>query len=449
MAATMDWNLLLAPVRFGDSVETSQPSETRTQFQRDYDRIIFSSPFRRLQNKTQVFPLPGSVFVHNRLTHSLEVASVGRSLGNNLIDIIQRQESTVSTHLLEQIPTIISTACLAHDMGNPPFGHSGEEAIRTYFKQNNGYKEKLGLSNEQWADIIRYEGNANALRLLTQQLVGRRPGGFRLSYPVLASIVKYPWESIGGEKKFGFFQSEKELYNHIAIKLGIPRTSANPLTFSRHPLVYLVEAADDISYQIMDIEDAHKLGILTSQEVKELFINFFNPASDGQLLKKIATTLNEVTDPNEQIAFLRAITIGHLVKCCSICFENNYHSIMNGKKVAPLIEQLDERGSSALKTIKKVAFEQVYNHRTVVEIELAGYQILGNLIDKLCNSLVDPQTSFSKKVGQLIPKQYFVEQNDPYQRIMCILDFVSGMTDVYALEMYRTLQGISIPGINR
>jgi dGTPase len=265
----------------------------------------------------------------------------------------------------------------------------------------------------------------------------------------LASIVKYPWESIGGEKKFGFFQSEKELYNHIATTLGIPSTSASPLTFSRHPLVYLVEAADDISYQIMDIEDAHKLGILTSQEVKELFINFFNPAIDGQLLKKIDTTLKEVTDPNEQIAFLRAITIGHLVKCCSISFENNYHAIMAGKKVAPLIEQLDESGSNALKTIKKVAVEQVYNHRTVVEIELAGYQILGNLIDKLCNSLVDPKTSFSKKVGQLIPKQYFVEQNDPYQRIMGILDFVSGMTDVYALEMYRTLQGISIPGINR
>jgi dGTPase len=449
MVITMDWNLLLAPVRVGDSVETSQPSETRTHFQRDYDRIIFSSPFRRLQNKTQVFPLPGSVFVHNRLTHSLEVASVGRSLGNNLIEIIQQQGSSVSPHLLEQIPTIISTACLAHDLGNPPFGHSGEEAIRTYFLQNAAFKEKLNLNSEQWADIIRFEGNANALRLLTQQLVGRRPGGFRLSYPVLASIVKYPWESMGAEKKFGFFQSEKDLYFDIAKKLGIPQNTQSPLAFSRHPLVYLVEAADDISYQIMDIEDAHKLGILTSEEVKTLFLSFFEPESDGPLLRKITETMQEVTDPNEQIAFLRAITIGHLVKCCSIAFEKNYQAIMNGEKIPALIEQLDERGSSALRTIKKVAFEQVYNHRAVVEIELAGYQILGNLIEKLSNTVVDPQTTFSKKVRQLIPKQYVVEQDDPYQKIMGILDFVSGMTDVYALEMYRTLQGISIPGINR
>ncbi|MDD2278120.1 MAG: dNTP triphosphohydrolase, partial [Bacteroidales bacterium] len=259
----MDWGKLLCPKRFDGQEASNQQSDSRSDFQRDYDRIIFSSAFRRLQNKTQVFPLPGSVFVHNRLTHSLEVASVGRSLGNNVVNFINQQTKGKCANLVEQIPTIVSSACLAHDMGNPPFGHSGEDAIRNYFTQNTQLYEHE-LTPEQWHDLIRFEGNANALRLLCQKMEGKREGGFRLSYPVLSSIVKYPWESTKvGKKKMGFFQTEKDWYNHIAQELGLLRKEEKPLTFVRHPLVFLVEAADDICYQIMDIEDAHKLNILS------------------------------------------------------------------------------------------------------------------------------------------------------------------------------------------
>jgi dGTPase len=444
----MNWNNLLTPLRFGSEQGTTQTSETRTHFQRDYDRIIFSSAFRRLQNKTQVFPLPGSVFVHNRLTHSLEVASVGRSLGNNLIDIIHRCDSNFPAHLVDQIPTIVATACLAHDMGNPPFGHSGEDAIKAFFESSTSVT-KGDFSAQEWTDLTCFEGNANALRLLTQQLNGRREGGFRLSYPVLASIVKYPWESNAMKKKFGFFQSEKDLYVSIANSLGIPSLSTNPVQFVRHPLVYMVEAADDICYQIMDVEDAHKLGILSGKDVKELYLNFFDSKTDVKQLKKIDNALAEVTDPNEQITFLRAVTIGQLITKCSNAFEKSYAKIMSGEKVQPLIEQIDGHGSEALKTIKEVSFQKVYNHRTVVEIELAGYKILQTLLNELCNTVVNPSTPYNKKVKQLIPLQFQAQSNNLYPRVMGVVDFVSGMTDVYALEMYRTVQGISIPGINR
>ena len=234
----MRWEKLLSPIRLGaESDEILDLNFTRTQFQRDYDRIIFSSPFRRLQNKTQVFPLPGSVFVHNRLTHSLEVASVGRSLGNMLVNTILQKGEDVNPSLISEIPTIVSTACLIHDMGNPPFGHSGEEAIRKYFIDNADIYKPL-LSEDEWVDLTRYEGNANAFRLLTQQLEGRRSGGFRLSYAVLASMVKYPYPSTAKNKKFGFFQSEINVFSSIAKRVELVQNEQN--SFSRHPLVYLV-----------------------------------------------------------------------------------------------------------------------------------------------------------------------------------------------------------------
>lgn len=443
----MDWGKLLSPKRFGLSEGSTQEQETRTSFQRDYDRLIFSSPFRRLQNKTQVFPLPGSIFVHNRLTHSLEVASVGRSLGNNLINFLKKQCEPEHIDLIEQIPTIVSTSCLAHDLGNPPFGHSGEDAIRTFFVENES-SYKLDLSHEEWLDLTRFEGNANALRLLTQKLEGKREGGFRLSYPVLASIVKYPWESsFPQRKKFGFFQNEKIMYSQIASEMAIPRVSENPLAFSRHPLVYLVEAADDICYQVMDIEDAHKLGILSSKEVQELYLGFFSTTEDAKWLNTIHQTLSEVTDENEQVAFLRAMTIGKLTHLCSKAFENSYHAIMQGQEVDPLIKQLDSTGNKALQAIKKVSVEKVYNHRTVVEIELAGFKIISTLLEKVCHAILFPNEDYSKKVLRLIPGQHIPLNATNYGKLMAATDFISGMTDVFALEMYRTLEGISVSGL--
>ncbi|MDL2331328.1 dNTP triphosphohydrolase, partial [Odoribacter sp. OttesenSCG-928-A06] len=248
----MDWNKLLSVKRYQPGASTSLfHSHDRSQFQRDYDRLIFSSPFRRLQNKTQVFPLPRNIFVHNRLTHSLEVASVGRSLGNKISQFLKdRNVEMDHPELLEEIGTIVSSACLAHDLGNPPFGHSGEEAISHFFCEGDGLYLKKLLSDDEWADLSHFEGNANAFRLLTHNFKGRRPGGYTMTYSTLASIVKYPYESKASIKgnKYGFFQSEKEVFKEITEELGIRKISDKPLQYARHPLVYLVEAADDICY---------------------------------------------------------------------------------------------------------------------------------------------------------------------------------------------------------
>lgn len=445
----MDWGKLLCPRRFGWKEGSTQQQETRSHFQRDYDRIVFSSAFRRLQNKTQVFPLPGSVFVHNRLTHSLEVASVGRSLGNNIVPFIKENSSADIGELIDQIPTIVSTACLAHDLGNPPFGHSGEDAIRNYFLTHSHLYKHL-LTPGEWNDLIRFEGNANALRLLTQKMEGKREGGFRISYPALASIVKYPWESTQTEsKKFGFFQTEKEWYGQIASEMDIPTHNTSPLSYARHPLVYLVEAADDICYQLMDLDDAHKLGIILTNEVKSLFMAFFNPLADKAWIKSINQTLKDVTDKNEQVAFLRSMAIGKLTKECSQAFINSYNDIMNGKTTVPLIKQLGSTDELALKSIQKVSVDKVYNHKTVIEIELAGYKILSTLLNKICPALLNPTDTYNRKIIRLIPRQYLTTKVSPYESLMAASDFVSGMTDVYALEMYQTFEGISIPGINR
>ena len=276
----MNWRLLISNKRFGLEDLHVTRKDDRTEFQRDYDRLIFSAPFRRLQNKTQVFPLPGSIFVHNRLTHSLEVSCVGRSLGNSIATkLLAKHPELTDTHIGE-IGAIVSAACLAHDLGNPPFGHSGERAISTYFSEGKGLALKEQLSSMEWEDLTHFEGNANAFRLLTHQFEGRRKGGFVMTYSTLASIVKYPFSSqlAGKKSKFGFFITEESDYRKIADELGIIRINkeGEPTKYVRHPLVYLVEAADDICYQMMDIEDAHKLKLLTTEEAIKLYEGFFD-----------------------------------------------------------------------------------------------------------------------------------------------------------------------------
>ena len=253
----MEWSKLISARRLGMETYRANAMDDRSEFLRDYDRLIFSAPFRRLQNKTQVFPLPGSVFVHNRLTHSLEVACVGRSLGNRVARSLVSLHPELANTAVEEIGSIVSAACLAHDLGNPPFGHSGERAIATYFSEGKGSTLRAHLTDTEWDDIVHFEGNANAFRLLTHQFAGRRNGGFALTYSTLAAIVKYPYASYyaGGKPKFGFFHTEAETFRTIADELGLVRLSAEgePLRYCRHPLVYLVEAADDICYQMMDI----------------------------------------------------------------------------------------------------------------------------------------------------------------------------------------------------
>ena len=443
----MNWNQLLSTKRLGmEEWKTSARPEDRTQFQRDYDRIIFSSPFRRMQNKTQVFPLPEHIFVHNRLTHSLEVASVGRSLGNLLSEKVTAEFP--ENPLVSEIGTIVSAACLAHDLGNPPFGHSGESAISNFFQNGAGKEFQNRLAPAEWSDFVRFDGNANALRLLTHQFNGKRPGGFALTYPTLASIVKYPFESpLATKQKFGFFQSEKEDYSKIATELQIPQPESEHLSFQRYPLVFLVEAADDICYQIMDLEDACKLGILSYERVKELFLNFYDFTEDKKALKSIEETLNRVTDKNEQISYLRAGVIGKLIHESMRIFEENYETILVGNFNRSLVGSLQNKKAAAMKLVKEVSFSEVYAHRTVVEIEIAGYKIFGTLLEEFVGAAINPDNKYNQKILSLLPEQYRPQSDSLYHKIQSAVDFISGMTDIFALDLYRKIKGISLPGV--
>ena len=443
----MKWDKLISTRRLGSGPATGEADlYNRTQFQRDYDRIIFSSPFRRMQNKTQVFPLPGSIFVHNRLTHSLEVACVGRSLGNILAERLI--DSGITNPLISELGAVVSAGCLAHDMGNPPFGHAGEEAISSYFRHGNGKATKELLGPGQWNDFIFFDGNANALRLLSHQFKGRRAGGFALTYTTLASIVKYPYESVGIKKsKFGFFQSEKELFRDIADELGLAQLESNPLKFVRHPLVFLVEAADDICYQIMDLEDAHKLKILDDKTTCDLFLNFYDPRTDKAMLDKISKTLRVVTDPNEQIAYLRAGVINKLAHECIQVFEEKQEAILEGTFQSPLIKEVKGAARIAMKEIGPLSVEKIYRDQAVVEIEMTGYKILGTLLDVFISAVRDPDSGFSRRILSLMPVQYRSDHQGVYEKIQSVIDFVSGMTDLYALDLYRKIQGISLPSI--
>jgi len=443
----MDWNKLLSTNRLGmEGWQSSKNLEDRSQFQRDYDRIIFSSPFRRMQNKTQVFPLPDRIFVHNRLTHSLEVASVGRSLGNLLAEKLSNKFE--NKLFIDEIGTIVSTACLAHDLGNPPFGHSGEAAIANFFLKGTGNEFENQLSVGEWKDFTHFDGNANAFRILTHQFAGKRPGGFALTYSTLASIVKYPYESTFAKKpKFGFFQSEKENYHKIAEELGIYENSKKPGTFVRHPLVYLVEAADDICYQIMDLEDAFKLGILSHGQTKDLYLGFYDPQSDKEWLERIYKTLQKVSDRNEQINYLRSGVIGKLIYECTRVFDENQVNILEGNFTGSLIDSIQEHQQNAMEIVKEISLSQVYAHRSVVEIEIAGYKIIGTLLEEFVGAVMNPKDVYSKKIISLLPQQHRTDSDSVYEKIQSVVDFVSGMTDVFALDLYRKIKGISLPGV--
>ncbi len=442
----MNWQQLLSAKRFGMEEYHDDKHHDRTDFQRDYDRLIFSAPFRRLQNKTQVFPLPGSIFVHNRLTHSIEVSCVGRSLGV-IVGKELRKKYPNSPADFEEINSIIAAGCLAHDLGNPPFGHSGETAITSYFSEDKGMrlKEKIIKEGGRWEDFINFEGNANSIRLLIHQFNGRRRGGFVMTYSMLASIVKYPYSSVAanGAGKFGFFESEEKDFKRIANELGMHCIQEDPLKYARHPLVYLVEAADDICYKIMDLEDAHKLGLLTTEQTIELFLNFFPEEKQ----KKMQKTLHVVSDINEQIAYLRSSVIGLLVDECSNVFMENEQRILNGKFDKPLIKCISSLPNNAYRIATDISYKKIYKTKDVVDIELAGHRIIGFLLDTFIAAVEDPNANYSKLILSRIPEQYEKDAPTLYKRILAVLDFVSGMTDVYALDLYRKITGMSLPTV--
>ncbi|MDC6388812.1 dNTP triphosphohydrolase [Maribacter sp. PR1] len=449
----MDLNKLYSSQRTG----VDQPEDNddpRSGYQKDYDRIIFSSAFRRLQNKTQVFPLPGSVFVHNRLTHSLEVSSVGRSLGSlvgkYIYDIYANDlDSKSKPFYRNHLKNVLSSACLCHDIGNPAFGHSGEDAMVSFFKKNE--KElKSRFSDKEYSDLTNFEGNANSIRVLTQQLNGKPKGGLRLTYSTLAAIAKYPCESTARNndfthrKKFGFLQSEKETFEKVALETGmIIDTSVSGLSYLRHPFVWLVEAADDICYYIIDLEDAQRLRIIETSHCEGLLDNLIR-CLGVEDVSEFDKTLITISDKNERISYLRAKSINSLIFKAFEFYKLHFDNIVAGKHNKALFDMIAE-DCNALQQIVDFSVEHIYNDRSVVEIENAGYNVMYELLNHFVYPILKEKKEKSdKKALILIPKQYRTESESNYDKVMGIVDYLSGMTDIYATELYRKIKGIEI-----
>jgi dGTPase len=451
----LEWVKLLNDDRLGlENNLVKKRTDGRSQFQKDFDRIVFSPAFRRLQDKTQVFPLPESDFVHTRLTHSLEVSVVGRSLGNLVGErIIDRSPKLKKEFTKFHFGEIVAASCLAHDIGNPPFGHSGEDAIAEYFKNGNGYifKEKLN-DEKKWCDFINYEGNAQGFRIITRLQNPDVNGGLSLTYATLAAFTKYPKESYAHRekmmqpvkkayKKFGFFQSEKEIFKEIANATGLKlHDISSNYCWSRHPLVFLVEAADDICYRLMDLEDGFKLGLISFSETENLLLPLINKSS----LKDY-----KGRDEKERIGYLRAKAISDLVNELADLFIDEEKNILAGNLEDDLITLIPK--ASHLKTITKVSVEKIYRTLSVVEREVAGYEVLGGLLDTFIHAYNEAyEGNLSPKnraVINLLPKRITQEKNDElYTRLLRVTDFVSGMTDSFAVSLFRKIKGISLPG---
>ena len=436
----MDWKSLLSTEReFSDY----KKSDIRNAFQRDYDRIIFSNVFRRLQNKTQVFPLPGSKMVHNRLTHSLEVASVGRSIAKIVSKKLCDKYGSDLLNEIYEIDTIVSAACLAHDLGNPPFGHSGEETISSYFKEGPGKELESQIPEYQWSDLISFEGNANAFRQLTHQFAGRRQGGMSLTYATLATLIKYPYPSFNkkGKKKYNIFHSELDTFKKVMNGCGIICLDEESLAYARHPLSYMMEAADDICYLILDMEDAHKRGIVSTDKIDYFFTSFFKEEETWFFNRK-DLIYETVTDSNERMAFLRATAINKLVDCVSTVFIDNYDDIMKGTFEKSLVHHLPDFEYNALEKCRDFSLKNIYKHPSVVKVELTGFNVIGELLNEFVQAAVQPEKTYNKKLLSLIPEQFKNNNNDLYSRIQVALDYISNMTDLYAVQLYKDLKGM-------
>jgi dGTPase len=445
-------NTIFTNQRTGNHV---QNIVSRTDFQRDFDRIIFSSAFRRLQNKTQVFPLPGSVFVHNRLTHSLEVSSVGRSLGSLAGEfIVQNFENELTedskNFYLYNLNNVIAAACLCHDIGNPAFGHSGEDAIASFFEKNES-ELKPKFTEKEWADLVNFEGNANAIRILTHKQTGKDEGGTQLTYTTLASIAKYPCEAIAkkkghvNRKKFGFFQSEKQTFLNIANATKMMVESEEPTVFKRHPFVWLVEAADDICYNIIDMEDAHRLGIISTSDCENLFMDLIQSVNEKDA-KRSAEKLLLFSNKNERISYLRAKVINALINKSTELYQLHFSEILDGTLNKALLD-IFKSESESFQEVERFSIEKIYGHRSVVEIENAGYNVMYELLNHFIPPIIKEKSErkgFEKKALQLIPSQFIYEDGTVYEKVLGVLDFVSGMTDNFATDLYRKIKGIDI-----
>ncbi|SFS39987.1 dGTPase [Lutibacter maritimus] len=443
----MNWSQLLSLKRFGDTQKRlrNEQDETRLGFEVDYDRIIFSDSFRSLQDKTQVVPLSKTDFVHTRLTHSLEVSVVARSLGR----IVGEKVLLKHPNLIEEgfkmndFGAIVATAALAHDIGNPPFGHSGEKAIGEYFKSGNGLKYKEYLSAKQWQDIIDFEGNANGFRILNESKSGSI-GGLRLSYATLGTFIKYPKESLPkkptlhiADKKYGIFQNDIACFKEVAQELGlISSGNTENISYRRHPLAYLVEAADDICYTIIDFEDGINLGLIEEDYALEYLIKLVKNSIDSK-------KYHQLKFKKDRLSYLRALAIGTLITEASNVFLENEEAILKGEYQHSLLDKCSFEAQ--INDIIKISVEKIYKSREVIEKELFGYNIIATLLDvfltALNNSFENKITNYDKLILNLLPESIQKPQETTYLRILSICGFVASLTDGYALQLYKKLKG--------
>lgn len=444
----MNWPQLLSLKKYGDKdirLRKTQ-DETRLGFEVDYDRITFSAAFRSLQDKTQVIPLSKTDFVHTRLTHSLEVSVVGRSLGRAVGKAILHKypELVDLGYKFNDFGAIVAAAALAHDIGNPPFGHSGEKAIGSYFEMGEGTRFKDQLTPKQYQDLIKFEGNANGFKLLTQTKNGIKDG-LRLTYATLGAFTKYPKESLPhkptseiADKKYGFFQSEKQIFNDVAQSLGLIQSTDNPedLRFKRHPLAFLVEAADDICYTLIDFEDGINLGLISEDRAMEYLV---------KLVKDniIRENYYELTTKTARIAYLRALAISTLVQDAVRVFLENEEAILQGNFHYSLLDK--SKYQAQIDDIIKISVEKVYRSQQVVEKEIAGYKIIQTLLNTFTKTAENQMNNQTSQYDNLIAENFLSEfdfnANSIYQNLIDICSFVASLTDGNALRIYKKLTG--------
>lgn len=442
----MKWEKLLSLKKQGDTFERHRldERETRIGFEVDYDRIVFSSAFRSLQDKTQVIPLSKTDFVHTRLTHSLEVSVVGRSLGRNVGEKLLSKYSYLAQeygYTVNDFGAIVAAAALAHDIGNPPFGHSGEKAIGDFFSTGKGQQYKKFLTALEWQDFVDFEGNANGFTVLTRSRPGVS-GGLRISYATLGAFMKYPKESLPkrpstdiSDKKYGFFQGDKQAFLDVVEELGMIRKDKNTIRYHRHPLAYLVEAADDICYTIIDFEDGINLGWIAEERALEFLIKIVEKNINRD-------TYSQLTSKEDRISYLRALAIGSLIQDVTRVFIENEERILAGDFPYSLTDKCSF--IAQMKDIIGVSVENVYHSKEVVEKEIIGYKVIHSLLDSFTTAVNNKhnqcETHYDELVLKLLPEKYYLETDNLYDRLMSICYFVSMLTDGKALELYHSLK---------
>ncbi|WP_408048093.1 deoxyguanosinetriphosphate triphosphohydrolase [Tenacibaculum crassostreae] len=442
----MNWEQLLSLKRFGDTQKRKRidQDETRLGFEVDFDRIIFSSAFRSLQDKTQVIPLSKTDFVHTRLTHSLEVSVVGRTLGRRVGKVLLERHPKLQElgYTFNDFGAIVAAASVMHDIGNPPFGHSGEKAIGEYFKTGKGLQYKNELTDLEYQDLIDFEGNANGFKILTESREGIE-GGLRLSYATLGAFIKYPKESLPKkptkhivDKKYGFFQSEKSAFLEVAEDLGLLKKEPEGISFYRHPLAYLVEAADDICYTIIDFEDGINLGLIDEDYALEYMIKLVKDVIDSK-------KYHSLKHKKDRISYLRALAIGVLINEAVTIFLENEEAILNGAFDKGLLDKC--KYEAQINDIIKISIDKIYRSKEVVEKEVAGYKIIADLLDvfvtALNNKFDGTQSNYDKLVLNLLPEEYQQERPKLYDRIMQVCSYIAGLSDGFAIRLHRKLMG--------